>query len=62
MTARTESQHPTCPDCGWPLHRPPETLSRHRTSEGTVVYTRCVCGRVRAWLEPVGAIRLLGGA
>jgi hypothetical protein len=36
-----------CPCCGWPDADPYEIVSRHETSEGTVVYTRCVCGRLQ---------------
>ncbi len=36
-----------CPCCGWPEADPYEIVSRHETSEGTVVYTRCVCGRLQ---------------
>ncbi|MEV6768112.1 hypothetical protein AB0N05_05705 [Nocardia sp. NPDC051030] len=43
---------PQCPQCGWPTTQPFQTLSTHRTSEGTVTYTRCVCGAVRMWLTP----------
>ncbi|GAA2139020.1 hypothetical protein GALLR39Z86_43850 [Glycomyces algeriensis] len=29
-------------------------MSRHHTSEGVVVWTRCVCGAVRARLHRLG--------
>ncbi|MFI6694917.1 hypothetical protein ACIBLA_24765 [Streptomyces sp. NPDC050433] len=53
-----------CADCGWPVRTPLQEASRHTVAEGTVVYTRCACGRVRVWLEPCGggAPRLLVGA
>jgi hypothetical protein len=35
----------SCPSCGWPTAEA-EVISRHRTSEGTVRYLRCVCGRM----------------
>jgi hypothetical protein len=41
---RTESK---CPQCGWPESVPYETVSRHLTSTGMIVYTRCVCGRLQ---------------
>ena len=28
-----------------------QALSRHRTSEGTIVYGRCDCGQLLVWLE-----------
>lgn len=34
----------SCPRCGWPETEPYEVVSRHPTSNGTVVYTRCLCG------------------
>ncbi|MEU5833478.1 hypothetical protein ABZ820_07310 [Streptomyces diacarni] len=40
-----------CATCGWPLHDPYETVSRHRVAEGTLVYSRCACGTLRAWLQ-----------
>ncbi|WP_067711311.1 hypothetical protein [Nocardia yamanashiensis] len=43
---------PLCPNCGWPADEPFETLSRHRTSEGTVIYHRCACGAIRIRLTP----------
>lgn len=43
-----------CADCGWPLAEPVRVASRHRTTEGVVVYARCVCGRLRVWVEPHG--------
>ena len=29
-------------------------LSRHRTSEGVVTYTRCSCGELQIWLTDAG--------
>lgn len=43
-----EDRH--CSNCGWPTNQPFQVLSRHRTSEGIVVYTRCACGVVRMQL------------
>ncbi|WP_173390667.1 hypothetical protein [Actinomadura litoris] len=38
------------------------TLSRHVTSEGTVIWSRCACGRLRMDLVPHGsAPRLTAG-
>lgn len=36
-----------CVECGWPVDQPAEVISRHLTTEGLVVYTRCVCGRLQ---------------
>lgn len=44
---RTECDAPRCPNCGWPEREPYEILSRHRTSSGVVVYTRCICGALQ---------------
>ncbi|WP_211302914.1 hypothetical protein [Allonocardiopsis opalescens] len=43
-----------CARCGWPEDQPFEVVSRHSTSTGTLVYTRCACGRLQ--------VRRLGGA
>ncbi|WP_433656958.1 hypothetical protein ACQPW1_36590 [Nocardia sp. CA-128927] len=40
-----------CRQCGWPVDQPSATVSSHRTSEGVIVYTRCVCGTLNVWLE-----------
>lgn len=37
-----------CPGCGWPETEPFEVLSQHATSEGSVTWERCACGRLRA--------------
>jgi hypothetical protein len=34
-----------------------ETLSEHPTSQGKVVYSRCVCGSVRMFLIPYATDR-----
>lgn len=39
-----------CAQCGWPSDQPTEILSRHTTSEGVVVYSRCVCGALHMWV------------
>ncbi|BAW05371.1 hypothetical protein [Nocardia seriolae] len=41
-----------CGRCGWPIDQPFQVLSRHRTSEGIVSYTRCACGALRMQLSP----------
>ncbi|MQA88079.1 MAG: hypothetical protein GEV03_26540 [Streptosporangiales bacterium] len=45
-----------CQHCGWPLEQPYEIVSRHLTSEGILVYTRCACGTLQArllgWRHP----------
>ncbi|WP_369199920.1 hypothetical protein [Streptomyces sp. PU-14G] len=51
-----------CATCGWPLRDPYETVSRHQVAEGTLVYSRCACGTLRAWLRrPEGVDRLVVG-
>lgn len=35
-----------CQQCGWPDTEPYQTVSRHTTTEGLIVYTRCACGRL----------------
>jgi hypothetical protein len=34
-----------CPRCGWPADEA-SLLSTHHTSEGWVLYRRCICGAV----------------
>ncbi|MFE9575874.1 hypothetical protein ACFYO1_05775 [Nocardia sp. NPDC006044] len=54
----TEStDHRGCRQCG-AVDRPGTTLSRHRTSEGTIVYARCPCGTVSVRLEPITRLRV----
>ncbi|MGH3662387.1 MAG: hypothetical protein ACRDT8_03445 [Micromonosporaceae bacterium] len=49
-----------CPRCGWPDDDPVEVVSRHHTSAGLIVYTRCVCGLLTArqvtWAGRGGAV------
>lgn len=45
----------TCPSCGWPTAETYTIISRHATSEGVVVYSRCACGRLRATLYATAA-------
>ncbi|GAA1771726.1 hypothetical protein [Streptomonospora arabica] len=45
-----------CPDCGWPEEEIYQVVSRHPTSTGMVVYTRCACGRLQ-----VRSLSLPGG-
>jgi hypothetical protein len=37
----------TCPRCGWPTAEPFQVVSRHVTSEGTITWSRCACGRLQ---------------
>jgi hypothetical protein len=36
-----------CARCGSPQEPPYTVVSRHFTSEGTLIYTRCGCGALR---------------
>jgi hypothetical protein len=40
--------NPTSAPATQPAHEP-TVLSRHRTSEGVVTYTRCTCGELQIW-------------
>ncbi|MBV2365666.1 hypothetical protein ACFPZ0_14875 [Streptomonospora nanhaiensis] len=44
-----------CPDCGWPEADVYQVVSRHPTSTGMLLYTRCACGRLQ-----VRALRVPG--
>lgn len=57
MTAFRNPADTPCPHCGWPLAEPAAVVSRHPTTEGTVVYARCACGRLRVWLAPASGAR-----
>ncbi|WP_017541727.1 MULTISPECIES: hypothetical protein [Nocardiopsis] len=35
-----------CPSCGRPDGTDEQVVSRHPVSFGTIVYTRCACGRL----------------
>lgn len=48
----TEHTPDRCPRCGWDQRDPYEIVSRHPTSAGVVVYTRCACGLLSTWLSP----------
>jgi hypothetical protein len=36
-----------CPFCGWPEAELFDVASRHRTTEGQTVWTRCACGSLQ---------------
>jgi len=36
-----------CPNCGWPESVLYNVVSRHLTSTGMIVYSRCVCGALQ---------------
>jgi hypothetical protein len=43
-----DTEHPAhCPACGWPVAETFQLVSRHQTSEGVIVYSRCPCGRLQ---------------
>lgn len=44
-----------CRHCGWPDSEPYEVVSRHATTEGVIVYTRCVCGVLHVRRHSPGA-------
>lgn len=50
------SPHPSddafCPRCGWPNAVIHSVVSRHRTSRGTILYTRCACGALQVRRTP----------
>lgn len=52
-------QRDTCPGCGWPVAEGYDIVSRHRTSEGLVVWARCVCGALQMWRYRTGAAELV---
>ena len=40
-------------------HMGGDVLSRHRTSDGFVTYTRCSCGALNVWIETAAGIESL---
>lgn len=49
--------HRYCPQCGWPDAQPYQVVSRHPTTEGVIVYSRCACGRLQVRRADRVAIR-----
>ncbi|MEV0765199.1 hypothetical protein [Nocardia sp. NPDC050435] len=41
-----------CRRCGRVVEQPDPSVSCHRTSEGTIRYSRCTCGMAQIWLRP----------
>lgn len=43
------------------VHLPTTVISRHHTSEGVVLYSRCTCGALDVWLQGHDAVDSLIG-
>jgi hypothetical protein len=52
MARHEEYEQQRCTACGWPLGERETVVSRHRVAAGVIRYARCVCGRLRVWLDP----------
>jgi hypothetical protein len=52
----------TCPCCGWPTAEPFQVVSRHVTSEGTITWSRCACGRLQVHRGSALVLRSTGTA
>jgi hypothetical protein len=48
-----------CPFCGWPEDDVFTEASRHRTSVGQTVWTRCVCGSLQMRVIDAGGSRVV---
>ncbi|HZE38036.1 MAG TPA: hypothetical protein VE172_04415 [Stackebrandtia sp.] len=48
----TNIEQDQCPLCRLRMSEAVSVVSRHPTSNGTVVYARCDCGRLSMWFEP----------
>lgn len=48
-----------CPFCGWPEDERYDEASRHRTSEGQTVWTRCVCGSLQMRIVDASGSRVV---
>jgi len=46
-----------CPFCGWPEDEY-DVVSRHHTSEGQAIWTRCVCGSLQMRIIGVSGARV----
>ncbi|MHA6618818.1 hypothetical protein [Pseudonocardia sp. DLS-67] len=49
--------HDVCPVCGWPTTEPYQVVSRHRTSEGMIVWSRCACGSLQVHRDDTLVLR-----
>jgi hypothetical protein len=47
-----------CPYCGRPDAEPFQVLSRHRTSAGLTVWTRCQCGSLQVRVRDAAGERI----
>jgi hypothetical protein len=59
---RMEPVVATCPRCGWPTAEPFQVVSRHVTSEGTITWSRCACGRLQVHRGSALVLRSTGTA
>ena len=59
MTDRPAERPAACQVCAWPVAEPYEIVSRHVTSEGVVIYSRCACGEMQVRLQPYGTPEIL---
>jgi hypothetical protein len=50
----TDHDRNACPFCGRDESVADTVLSRHTTSTGTLVWTRCACGALQARFHPYG--------
>lgn len=48
-----------CPFCGWSEDEVYLELSRHHTSSGQTVWTRCACGSLQVWLMDAAEGRIV---
>lgn len=53
MWRHAGARNPTSPPAAEPEHEL-VVLSRHRTAEGVITYTRCSCGELQIWLTGGG--------
>ncbi|HEX5569471.1 MAG TPA: hypothetical protein VFY14_21540 [Streptomyces sp.] len=47
-----------CPYCGWPDAQPVRVVSRHSTSTGQTVWTRCACGSLQMRVLDAAGVRI----
>ncbi|MEV0220560.1 hypothetical protein [Streptomyces sp. NPDC050704] len=62
MTSTTHSRlgRDACPHCGWPDRAEPfQVVSRHTTSAGHTVWTRCGCGSVQVRVVDATGMRVV---
>lgn len=57
--AATAPAPPCCPHCGRGDAEPPQVVSRHHTSTGLTIWTRCHCGSLQVRVRTERGVRTI---